>query len=958
MYKLILLCLFIPSSLNAQISEEWRRFYNGPGSVVDDEGIKVVSDNAGNSFVACRTGSNVHMTLIKYDVNGNQIWLKNYEDSDSQYELVNDMKIDNEGNIIMLGYVVRDSTSDIIILKIEPSSGDEIWRANTNSPSTSESPSGMCIDNLGNICIIGTVFDLIDYDLITLKYSPSGSLIFNRRFNGSLFTKDYGRSITTDNSQNVYVVGSANEFTFSSSEYILIKYGPAGNTLWGRYYDSGNITADVARSVLVDNSDNVIVSGTTDSYENPEVTTLKYSSGGNLLWEKHYTKSSTSFDYFDRMKIDDFGNVYICAMSSADTITLQNLVKYNSNGIQQFSVEAPADIYSPGFFDFDNQKNIYLIRARDTVGNYPDSINYLNIAKFDSSGNLISDSLFKNHKPFYTLNDAFVNGEGHLFLTGSTIFKDEYAGKDLLTLKFDLSGNIYWQQIFMGEGIGSDAATSVILKNGNIYVFGSGSFGYYRSFVILKYRNDGELVWKQNFNRYPGVDDFAQASAVDNNGNVIITGYTVLAGNNLDIVTVKYDSNGILKWYRDYGDSTAGQSKSKSITTDLNGNIYITGTVTNTPGGLDWVTIKYDSEGNQIWVSQYNGGASGIDNANDIALDSENNVYVCGSANESSSGNDALIIKYNSSGSLVWIKQFSGNGIFNDEFRKIKIDDQENVYVSGTVYSEVNNDDYLIIKYDKNGNQLWQKTYNGTGSNVDRVNAMTLSNDKIIVTGESFGTGSQLDFITIEYDSSGNQSWIAGYNGALNRIDRATAITSDVKGNVYVTGESTITIGNVDFITIKYDTQGNQKQVLQYFGQANNNDRPADIAVNEKEEIYVSGTTFRQSTNTDIVTLKYSNSIGINDPVTLVPDQFKLYNNFPNPFNPKTIIQFDIPADTKVLLKIYDITGREIRTLINEVRKAGHYYESFDAKNLTSGAYFYRLIAGEFVKSKMMVLIK
>jgi len=246
-----------------------------------------------------------------------------------------------------------------------------------------------------------------------------------------------------------------------------------------------------------------------------------------------------------------------------------------------------------------------------------------------------------------------------------------------------------------------------------------------------------------------------------------------------------------------------------------------------------------------------------------------------------------------------------------------------------------------------------KKTYNGTGSNVDRVNAMTLRNDKIIVTGESFGTGSQLDFITIEYDSSGNQSWFAGYNGALNRIDKATAITSDVKGNVYVTGESTITIGNVDFITIKYDTQGNQKQVLQYFGQANNNDRPADIAVNEKEEIYVSGTTFRQSTNTDIVTLKC-----INDPVTLVPDQFKLYNNFPNPFNPKTIIQFDIPADTKVLLKIYDITGREIHTLINEFRKAGHYYETFDGTNLSSGAYIYRLIAGEFVKSKMMVLIK
>ncbi|MGV8017037.1 MAG: T9SS type A sorting domain-containing protein [Ignavibacteria bacterium] len=91
----------------------------------------------------------------------------------------------------------------------------------------------------------------------------------------------------------------------------------------------------------------------------------------------------------------------------------------------------------------------------------------------------------------------------------------------------------------------------------------------------------------------------------------------------------------------------------------------------------------------------------------------------------------------------------------------------------------------------------------------------------------------------------------------------------------------------------------------------------------------------------------------------LIPTSFELHQNYPNPFNPTTKIAFDLPKDAKVKLVIYDILGREIKTLIhNEFRTAGKYITEFNGSNLASGVYFYRLQTNDYVSVKKMVLIK
>jgi hypothetical protein len=89
-----------------------------------------------------------------------------------------------------------------------------------------------------------------------------------------------------------------------------------------------------------------------------------------------------------------------------------------------------------------------------------------------------------------------------------------------------------------------------------------------------------------------------------------------------------------------------------------------------------------------------------------------------------------------------------------------------------------------------------------------------------------------------------------------------------------------------------------------------------------------------------------------------IPSEFKLYQNFPNPFNPRTIISYEIPTPTPVVLKVYDLFGREVATLVDGVQDAGFKSVQWDATGMASGVYFYRLSAGRFTQTRKLVLVR
>jgi hypothetical protein len=114
------------------------------------------------------------------------------------------------------------------------------------------------------------------------------------------------------------------------------------------------------------------------------------------------------------------------------------------------------------------------------------------------------------------------------------------------------------------------------------------------------------------------------------------------------------------------------------------------------------------------------------------------------------------------------------------------------------------------------------------------------------------------------------------------------------------------------------------------------------------------------------ITLRFENQFTSSEPNgNIVPENYKLEQNFPNPFNPSTSIKYSVPVNADVVIKIYDITGREVSTLVNAAKQAGTYEVNFDASHLASGVYLYRIdvqdISGKtnvFTSTKKMILIK
>ncbi|MBD3337563.1 MAG: T9SS type A sorting domain-containing protein, partial [Candidatus Lokiarchaeota archaeon] len=114
--------------------------------------------------------------------------------------------------------------------------------------------------------------------------------------------------------------------------------------------------------------------------------------------------------------------------------------------------------------------------------------------------------------------------------------------------------------------------------------------------------------------------------------------------------------------------------------------------------------------------------------------------------------------------------------------------------------------------------------------------------------------------------------------------------------------------------------------------------------------VYVDDIYFKTSGPTNID--------GQNDDLAALPDEFKLFNNYPNPFNPETKIRYDLPQSARVTLNVYDIIGRRVKTLINDTQTAGSHEVLFDASDLVSGVYLFSLEAGDYKEVRKMILLK
>lgn len=538
-----------------------------------------------------------------------------------------------------------------------------------------------------------------------------------------------------------------------------------------------------------------------------------------------------------------------------------------------------------------------------------------------------------------------------------------FISLSLISLKANSQINFHWEARYNGTGSSIDEAKAIVTDgSGNIYVTGySFNTGNFDDYTTIKYGPGGEQQWVAIYNGLGNSYDQASAIAVDNSGNVYVSGYVSVGGTSYDYATVKYNSNGVQQWEAIYNGLGNGIDYVTSLTIDASSNIYVTGQSYGGSGtSYDYLTIKYNSEGARQWVARFDGAGNGNDGANSVAVDNSGNVYVAGLSFQSTVASvNYATVKYNSSGVQQWAASYNGpvNGI--DGANSVKADESGNVYVTGYSRGQGSLYDYATIKYNSSGVQQWAMRHNGTPNGNDEANAMVLDeNGNVFVTGYSVISGASSDYVTIKYDSLGVRRWIGVYNGPANQNDSATSIAIDNVGNICVTGYSTGNGTSRDFATVKYNNNGLLVWTIRFNGGVNGNDVANSVAFDQSGDVYVAGKSTGSGSSNDFVTVKYSKTSGIHIISSAIENGFKLFDNYPNPFNPSTKISFNIPKASFVKLNIFDVNGKEIETLVNGRLDDGLYEVTFNPTGLSSKMYFYRLEAGDFVQTKKMIFIK
>jgi hypothetical protein len=452
-----------------------------------------------------------------------------------------------------------------------------------------------------------------------------------------------------------------------------------------------------------------------------------------------------------------------------------------------------------------------------------------------------------------------------LFATSAQVKRPERA----VNLKSPLGGvQEEWIALYNG-GNGFDVAYATAIDgSGNAYVTGA-SVGpgncpnsICNDYATVKYDASGTQQWVARYNGPASDDDHAAAIAVDASGNVYVTGASIgTTFPDYDYATVKYDASGNQLWVARYNGPGSDFDFATAIAVDVSGNVYVTGASVGSGTGFDYATVKYDSSGQQQWVARYNGPGNGDDEAYGIVVDPSGNVYVTGYSGGSGTANDYATIKYNSAGQEQWVARYNGPSNSDDYAKAIDIDGSGNVYVTGSSVGSGSGFDYATVKYDSSGQEQWVTRYNGPANEDDEPYAMAVDpSGNVYVTGYSTGSDSGYDYTTIKYNASGTEEWVARYNGAANLLDIAYAIALDASGDVYVTGWSVGLGTGYDYATVKYDSSGQEQWVARYNGTGNDDDQAYAIAVDASANVYVTGYGIGSDGVSYYTTIKYSQS--------------------------------------------------------------------------------------------------
>jgi len=431
---------------------------------------------------------------------------------------------------------------------------------------------------------------------------------------------------------------------------------------------------------------------------------------------------------------------------------------------------------------------------------------------------------------------------------------------------------------------------------GNTESFGAGSSDLY----LIKVDEFGDSVWTRTY----GGEGWETGTWVEQtyDGGYIVVGQTTSFGSvEGDVYLIKTDTNGDTLWTKTYGGEELEGGVSAQQTDD-GGLIIIGFTASYGAGSFDIYLIKTDIVGNTIWTKTY--GGPSYDLGSSVAITADGGYILSGySHSEDPPHNFCFLVRTDEEGDTLWTKSYEGFvGLMSTEIIHT-IDDCYMILGAAEPVNEEDDIDYYLIKTDLMGDTIWTKKSGYQGDDFG-FSLQQTSDNGFIICGK-IDTSFSDDMFIAKTDAYGDSMWSMTINGYHIWDDAAYCIRQTTDNCYVMTG--------------------------------------AISAYNSNRQVYLCKLAPDQT------------SINYN---YFSPDKYNLVQNYPNPFNASTTISFSLSEPQFITLKIYDLLGREVQTLVDEQKQAGTHQAIWNAENAVSGMYFYKISAGDYTETRKMVLLK
>ncbi len=832
-----------------------------------------------------------------------------------------------------------------------------------------------------------------DNEFAVIRLNQNGSLdnTFGADTNGVVITTigssdDIARSIAIQNDGKIVVAGYSNNG--NDYDFAVVRYNLNG-TLDNSFGSEGIVTTDLsgtglndqAYSIAIQNDEKIVVAGASGSGTN-DFAIVRYNPNGfrdNTFGTNGIviTHTASIYDYALSIAIQRDEKIVLGGYSFNGTDNDFALARYNSNGSIDTSFGNLGIAITAIGTGYDEIWSIIPLPQNDgsdrilAAGYSLNGNNYdFTLARYNPDGKL-DKSFGKFGKtgsgtgiitfPIGEGNDICFSAAIHRDNNDSTIsriFLSGYSDTDSInnfaTACFNLSGEkdtTFGENGFAVTAIGTSECeiNSLAIQPDNKivtagYLWNESEF----AFSIARYNVDGSLDNTFGMNGIVNFsighdNDRAYSVAIQNDGKLVAAG-TSTTGGIADFALVRFNENGTVdNSFGTNGIVTTDISSStdylNSIAMQRDGKIVAVGTSFNFSGIKSAFTLaRYNSNGSLDDTFGTSGKvitpiSTSYDYASAIAIQNDGKIVVAGESYNANSEHDFTLIRYNHDGSLDDSFGTSGIvltsiGLKDDGIQSIAIQSDNKIIAAGVVL-DTPDYNFALARYTETGDL--DSTFGTNGiviapvePSLDYANSVAIQSDGKIIAAGYKETGWINNNLTIRYNSDGTIDNTFGSDGvAITPIGisstSANAVVIQNDGNIVIAGNSSYN---------NYSTF----YLIRYTG--------------------------------DQVT-------GINENVSPnIPYSFVLEQNYPNPFNPTTKLRYSIPflqmghpdksgqVAPSVQLRVFDILGKEVATLVNKEQQPGNYEVEFNASNLSSGVYFYKLQAGNFIQTKKMLLLK